>query len=494
MDAMGDPRPVTKVTADLLAKARAKVKEARAAGFSDPDIDDYLKGEIGQGLAQVMDPTFRDYARSAGMGMTLGFLDELAGAGAAIVPGGKGYTEARDAVRANQAGAEYAAPKRMMTAELAGGLVPGLLTAGAGEVAAGAGAGAKALQAAKVGGLLSAVSGVGHSNADNISDVAKDAAMSGAAGTVAGGGLSLLGSAAGRVASGVADRVNPSRAVVREAATQIPPNAATSIARQNAIAPGTAMLADQSPEMTAMVRGIGADADAGVAARTVADARVDALKTARKALGTRYEALERDLPVDKTLAGILRDADQPVTGPATNFVQLHRARMDLRAAVKNAEGAKKADLGKALDALNGWMDTNVPGVRQLDRDYGFVVERIKAAEKLAKEVTSSSKNYAASRTYGAESGSIGGSLPRGAHGVISMMAEALGPDRAARARAVQDLLLTPGDATSTALAKITAARARMHTPPSALERMGRGGLFGGVIPTVTGRSASLLSP
>ncbi len=64
-----------------------------------------------------------DYLRAGGMGASMGTLDELVGAGAAIVPGGRDYTEGRDKVRQDYQAAKDAAPKRMLAAEL-GGLPP----------------------------------------------------------------------------------------------------------------------------------------------------------------------------------------------------------------------------------------------------------------------------------------------------------------------------------------------------------------------------------
>lgn len=483
------------VTPELLAKARAKVKEARAAGFSDPEIDEYLKGEIGQGLSQVMDPTARDYLRAGASGATLGFNDEIAGLMAAIVPGGKDYKTMRDEVRGNQSGAEYVAPKRMMAAELVGGLLPAIATAGAGSAGAAAGAGSKALQAVKISGLLGGASGLGHSDADNIAGMAKDTAIGAGVGAAAGGALSLGTSAGGRAIGAIADRLNPSRAVTRAVATQIPDNAAATIARQETLAPGTAVLADLSPEMTAMTRVVGADAETGVTARVAAEGRKDALKQARNALGPRYDALQRAIPVDDALRDILRKANENVSGNETDFLRLQRIRSDLRADIKVARRPNvKRELGDIERDLTEWISARVPEAEKLDADYKFLSGRLKNADDLLKEVTGSSKNYAGHSVGGVQAGSVGGSLPQGARGMVQFVADALGPDRAARARAVNQLLLTPGDATKTALEAITKARSKSSAPPAYIERLIRAGLLGDAIPAMAGRTPSLLSP
>jgi hypothetical protein len=439
-----------------------------------------------------------DYARAAGMGLSLGTLDELTGGLAAIVPGGKGYTEARDEVRNKYDAATKLAPKRMLAAEIAGSLPTMFATGGAGTAARGAGVLAKAGSAALSGGLLGAASGAGHSTAGDASGVAKDALIGGGIGAGAGGILSGLGSIVGKVGGRVMDAFDPTRAVVREAATQLPANAAATLARQEAMAPGTAVLADISPEMQALTRGVGADARTGVEMRLGAESREAALKTARKEIGAQYDALNQAVPIDKALRTILGKAGKqsalPKGAADVELSAVIKARSRLLAEARATKNKAVAhDKNEQAAEITKWATQHAPNVAELDKAYAFIVDRIKAASGTTKEVANSSKNYAANRVYGAEAGSVGGSLPTGSRGIAEMVSSLLAPDRAARARAVSDMLLTPGDATSKALAAITKARGRMNAPPSKMSRAALAGLLSGS--TVgAGHAQGLLSP
>ncbi len=86
----------------------------------------------------------------------------------------------------------------------------------------------------------------------------------------------------------------------------------------------------------------------------------------------------------------------------------------------------------------------MPELKQIDADYAFLSERLGAAEKMLEEVTNSSKNYAVTRAYGGEAGSIGGNLPAGSRGWVNTALDQVQPDRAARAREAYGLLMTPG--------------------------------------------------
>lgn len=58
-------------------------------------------------------------------GASLGFLDEIVGAGAAVIPGGKGYTEARDDARSHINEIKERNPKSFLAGELGGGVATG---------------------------------------------------------------------------------------------------------------------------------------------------------------------------------------------------------------------------------------------------------------------------------------------------------------------------------------------------------------------------------
>lgn len=67
------------------------------------------------------------FARTVAQGATFGFSDELAGLGAALMPGGRGYTEARDKARENLAQFREERPKTALLAEGIGGVATGIL-------------------------------------------------------------------------------------------------------------------------------------------------------------------------------------------------------------------------------------------------------------------------------------------------------------------------------------------------------------------------------
>lgn len=161
------------------------------------------------------DPSLTEaLARGAAQGATLGFSDEIAGGLGAIRDVAQGsvdpttqlleaYRRHRDESREANDAAQKAHPTASFGANLAGGLLPALLTGGLGEVGAGASALSKIGSAAELGAGFGAVTGLGDSNADltqgdtrsALSDIAKGAvggaAFGGALGTV-GQGLGAL--------------------------------------------------------------------------------------------------------------------------------------------------------------------------------------------------------------------------------------------------------------------------------------------------------------
>ena len=131
--------------------------------------------------------------RPALQGVTMGFSDELRGAGAALIPGGDDYTTARNKERAALDAAHAEAPILSRVAELAGGLVvPGSLF---GKAAKGAGYLKTIGQGAKIGATAGAVAGVGSERSEDIASVG-DLAKAGAGGAAGG---AVLGGATGAV-------------------------------------------------------------------------------------------------------------------------------------------------------------------------------------------------------------------------------------------------------------------------------------------------------
>lgn len=118
----------------------------------------------------------------ASQGASLRFADELEGAAKAIIPGGQGYTEGRDAARARLKRAEAEQPGVTLAGELTGGFAtPGmgaLAATGRGMGVAGAGA--------LVGGIAGGLTGIGGETEGTVGSMAASGGIGAGAGTVAG--------------------------------------------------------------------------------------------------------------------------------------------------------------------------------------------------------------------------------------------------------------------------------------------------------------------
>lgn len=184
---------------ELLEMARAAIAAGADADSVDARVSKVTEGrfktlaELERGLRKPM--SVGDVARAGAQGASFGFFDEARGVGAAIVPGGKGYTEARDESRANMARIRHDHPLGSFVAEMAGGMVaPGLggaavgskmLAGGASRVAAGAAGGA-------VGGAAGgALTGVGEG--ETLWGRVRGGLAGGAVGAAAGAGLGAAG-------------------------------------------------------------------------------------------------------------------------------------------------------------------------------------------------------------------------------------------------------------------------------------------------------------
>ncbi len=124
-------------------------------------------------------------------GATLGFSDEIAGMGAAMIPGGNDYTEGRDESRADTAAFAERNPELSLAAEFAGGFaVPGL--GGARTVVKGADALRRGGRAAAIGATEGAAAGAGYSEDGTLQGMAQGALLGGISGpfaTAIGSGL-----------------------------------------------------------------------------------------------------------------------------------------------------------------------------------------------------------------------------------------------------------------------------------------------------------------
>lgn len=484
------------LTPQQITWLREKVKAAREAGVDDATIDAQLKQVAGVGLEEVLSFSLRDAGRSGLSGLTLGFNDEFAGGLAKLK--GKDYTTARDEVRRNDAAAKYASPVATAVTEFAGGMAPALVGGAPMAAAKGAGFGARALRNAGTAGLFGAAAGAGHSEEEDAAGIAKDAAITGGLSAGIGGGMSLMGSGGAAIGRSIRDARNPQDAVLRASASQMPDDAAATVARQESLAPGTAVAADLSPGMAEQVSGVGADAAAGMGARKAAEARVEQLQQTLQKFGQQYQQINKKLTVDTDLRKILAEgADKGVKSAVkvltpgakeVDFATLHRFRSNLLADLRHVKdnSMKKHDKGELAEKITEWLSRHAPEITPLDKGYAFLNKALAAAENTLEKVSKSSSNYAKSSAYGAEAGSVGGSLPSTPRGVISdAMQRMFSPDRAARGRAVNETLLTPGN-TKSSLQRMLEMQSLMGKPMSRAQRMLSGGLFGNVAPS-TGR-------
>lgn len=456
-----------------LTDLRAWVKEQRAAGVSDQEIDSAIQGRYRKSLEHVLKPTTGDYQRSALSGATFGLNDEIAGLLTKAIPGGAGYKETRDIVRANQAGARYVAPKRMLATEIAGGIIPGLMTAGAAGVGArGLGAGERALAAAETGGGLGALGGFGHSEATTPGGLADDVGSGFAVGT----GLGLAGSSLASLIRGIHGKFSPTQAVMREAKAVLPENAPQAIARQEQLAPGTAILGDQSPEMTVFARAVGADREA--AKRAVSDRAkaISELDKARRSVGARYQKIDQVLPVDDELKALV--GSRLTLGTEIGFKELHTARSEIGRKLRDAQRAYKltgekgdviAELTPIKQGLDAWLTARIPEVAKIDNDYGAVMGMLQNARRAEKVAKQSLASHAASRAAGMTATSPGGSLTK-TPGVTDALAKLISPNKAKRARIIQKYLMSPEGR--------DAALRLMAPPESMFPSLNRGLLFG----------------
>lgn len=154
-----------------------------------------------------------DFLRMMAQGATFGFADELAGVGAAMVPGGKTRAEATAASRDRVAGLREAAPVASFLAEMAGGVaIPALAMARPATV------GGKALAGGIAGGAAGAAYGLGEGEG-SLGERAQGAVGPGAIGAAVGAALPLVGAGMARGASTAGRALRPANASNRVASS-----------------------------------------------------------------------------------------------------------------------------------------------------------------------------------------------------------------------------------------------------------------------------------
>lgn len=168
---------------------------------SGPDLSHLSDAELD---ALERDPSMTESAiRGAAQGATFGFADEIAG-GLEAAFTDKSYEQARDESRANFKRAKDANPKTYLAGEVGGGIgtvmIPGLGAANAVRTLGGA---------AKVGSLMGAASGLGHSEAKDAQGQAIDMFAGMGTGALAGAGGHALGQGIQKGANFVTQKAAP---------------------------------------------------------------------------------------------------------------------------------------------------------------------------------------------------------------------------------------------------------------------------------------------
>jgi hypothetical protein len=476
---------------ELLAKIRQGIVSARKAGVPDAAIDALLQEKFGISLSDAENFSARDAGRAGAQGLTLGFSDELAGAGAAMVPGGDDYAGARDKVRGNLSASRAINPGKTIGTEVASGILPGVAAMFIpGAQAAGAGFGANALNAAKVGGLLGSVGGAGYSDAEDASGVAQDAAIGGGIGAVAGPVFEGAGAVAGGVGRRVRDAVSPNSAVMRNTAPLVPKTAGRDLARQETMAPGTGTISNLTPELqAATVPGVGANAKVAMQQAEKSAARLEKLQQAKEFIGAQYNSLTQKVPLTPALREIIRSRVKlPPGAQDVEASVIHAVRSDLKAEAKAMRNKRQAFMKRQqADKLTKVLEDHLPGIKQLDSDYAFIEQRTNAEKDALKEIKKSLSRHAKSANYG-DSPITPGARIVGRPGIGEMLGDVLRPNRGARAAAVADATMTPGN-TQGSLERIAKLQAAMGNSNNVAAKLLRGSLLGN-----TPQAQGLLAP
>lgn len=428
--------------------------------------------DVTQGASTTAEPEkighVEGLARAAFQGPTMGLGDEIegvlaAGGGAGLpnigaglahaLRGDKSYTEPRDRARArlDQYKSEGNEGKAML-AEIVGALPTAGLGAGMG--------------AAKAGAMFGALSGFGHSEG-SATDQAEGTALGGVLGGIGGGLMhkaahTWLGERIGSLLPGGAKRQ-----AIKAAATLIDPDqAAAKIAARDAIAPGQAVLGDLTPSTSELATVLGRNAKSAITGPEAAASRSAAINTARKAVGSEYDALDQPMQIDQRIAELAEDAGQPLDPNATDvsFSQLHRLRHDISNAARAAKGMAKNDLFEIRNGIDQWLQARIPELAPLDARYNTATDNLAGALRsqraMQRGVMQAARREAGGNTRGAN-------RPLG---VFHWLSQALNPSAEASAQATQDVLFNPANTQST-LQAIRSARQGIMNPSNRPEAL-----------------------
>jgi hypothetical protein len=481
-----------------LARIQANVAKMRSMGAPDEDVVAYLQHEDSQtgSMTPAQIPTdvnIHNLLRSAAQGASLGFA-------------GKFGMVDTDKAKAFQ----HAHPVYDFLAKAGGGIVaPAAAALMAPEAAAGLG----------VGGLMALGAGQGAIESANASDGGlKDRAASAAEGAGLGalttgatvGAGKLVNEGVGLLARKLAPDWSAKRALGGAARGLLDDPAAVQSRMNdvNALAPGgstpaTAAIAPETgkPRLLSVVRTVGASPEAARAAEAATVAQRDALTQGMRAIGDKMNALNTDVPITPELRATLNQAkhvlgasrvdvpppDVPDVNPlgiekSTPFQldpeqhtistsELRTTLSDLRVKMRaleqqgiDANGVTKHAVRQAHDALKGIVYDQVPGYQPLDAQYGTLADETRALDQVSPAIENSRQNHAGHSVAGTAPGSLGASLPSGAHGA-GLLLEKLFANKEAGADATARYVLSPSehDAVQNLLnlaPKKTAARTR----------------------------------
>lgn len=379
----------------------------------------------------------RHSSRMLAQGLTLGFADELVGLGAAVVPGGRGYTEGRDASRASLAEArrEEGPVSSFATEGLGGLLLPGVGAENVGRRVL-ARTGSRVLAGAAGGAAGGATGGAVYGAGDaeggvpsRIRGALTGGVLGGALGAGLGGITALAGRTLGRL-RGVAtvraeDTANRVLRRELEAAGHTPESVmghlrqmgegsvvadlGENLGREARAAVNTAPSLAAPGGPVQRIRARSADtrnrvADAIRRATGLTRSFEESLEAAEAAIRQvrqqHYGPLEQEFPAvtGPRIQAVLADprvaavAEQVAPGVAAgpgprqapSFTQLQDVMMALRDDVTAARAAGRPNASRraaeAYDALVEAMQAEIPGFQEAQQAYHVAVSRVDAHE------------------------------------------------------------------------------------------------------------------
>lgn len=463
-------------------KLFAKLEALRAKGTSvdNDQIEQWLRAETqgkfgladAQGLVRQMgEGSFANAGRALRHGASMGWDDEAIGA----IEGGDAGSTAR--LRDKAYSAEH--PWLAGGLKTLGGIAaPFLASLAAPEVLGAGGVGAAGGRMLAAGAAAGATAGAGEADPGSRLE---GAVKGGAAGLLAGPAVGLAAKGAAALGRGVRNMAIPGeQRAVKQAGRMMPDGLGQQAARQEMLAPGSFLPAGASPEAAQHVAaGVGANPSAAMAAAGRVRRALKTVTDAREDVGTAYDDVGKavgPMPVDNDLRDILHlvGEDNLGMGQTVGFPALHDVRTKYAEKLGKATTAKqKETFGKFKERLNEWLTARISYLPEIDSRYAFLSRTKENYEKLLETVERSNMAHGKNELYGAETGSIGGTLTTGgARGLAQRAMAALTPGKAMRAGDVANTLVAPADATMAARLEASRRAAAVPPPPQPMSEFG----------------------